>query len=478
MATEPTLIRRYTPPTCSLEIVAQQSPLSRWMGKVALKDVRFKLSFDDPRISDDDWVVLRGDRTQLADLNQTVDDYVQSFLTQSASGATIEQDIAAQTAVAATELAVPLTNTTGITLQPKGLLSHTLSLGSLATANSGDRLTLTATQLADLATALDEYSAEATVLPQLDRKVVWLPNTAQWSSPNWAGLAAGILVTVGLGASLVNSLSNRSTPQTASQASSSDQRLAMQPPPGAPTPPTPNPFGAMPPLSQLPQPGAALPSPGATTAPIKIAGASPPTGDPTGDQKLGTVNAPTIANTQGGQSTPKIAAVPQAGAAAGQSAAPKTEAPFPVVVDQIGGTGEPSKSADSANARSAPREEGADRAAALGKLSAPVAPVPAPVTLPELAPAIRTSDQVKAVQSYFQRSWKPQKGLEQGLQYDLQLDGNGALQSASPIGGTSTDQQSQAGIPAIGTPIAPAAPDGKSTTVRLLLEPTGGVQAF
>jgi hypothetical protein len=475
MATEPTLIRRYTPPTCSLEIAAQQSSLSRWMGKVALKDVRFKLSFDDPRISDDDWVVLRGDRTQLEDLNQTVGDYVQSFLTQSSSGATIEQDIAAQTAVAATELAVPLTNTTGITLQPKGLLSHTLSLGSLATANSGDRLTLTATQLADLATALDEYSAEATTLPQLDRKVAWLPNTAQWSSPNWAGLAAGLLVTVGLGASLVNSLSNRSTPQTASQASSSDQRLAMQPPPGAPAPPTPNPFMTVPPLSKLPTPGAALPSPGATTAPIKIAGATPPTADTKNDA----LNAPTIANTQGGQSTIKISPVPQAGGASGQSAAPKTEAPLPVVVDQIGGAPEPPQSsANSATARSAAREEGADRAAALGKLSAPVAPVPAPVTLPELAPSINPTDQARAVQSYFQQSWKPQKGLAQALQYELQLDGNGALQSASPIGGTSTDQQSQAGIPAIGTAIAPAAPDGKSTTVRLLLEPSGGVQAF
>jgi hypothetical protein len=472
MATEPTLIRRYTPPTCSLEIAAQQSSLSRWMGKVALKDVRFKLSFDDPRISDDDWVVLRGDRTQLEDLNQTVGDYVQSFLTQSSSGATIEQDIAAQTAVAATELAVPLTNTTGITLQPKGLLSHTLSLGSLATENSGDRLTLTATQLADLATALDEYSAEATTLPQLDRKVAWLPNTAQWSSPNWAGLAAGLLVTVGLGASLVNSLSNRSTPQTASQASSSDQRLAMQPPPGAPAPPTPNPFMTVPPLSKLPTPGVALPSPGATTAPIKIAAATPPTADTKNDA----LNAPTIANTQGGQSTIKISPVPQAGGASGQSAAPKTEAPLPVVVDQIGGAAEPT--ANSTNARSAAKAEGADRAAALGRLSAQSAPVTPPAPLPALAPSVVTSDQVKAVQSYFQQSWKPQKGIEQGLQYDLQLDANGALQSVSPVGGTSTDQQSQAGIPSIGTQIAPAATDGKSTTVRLLLEPGGGVQAF
>jgi Domain of unknown function (DUF4335) len=473
MATEPTLIRRYTPPTCSLEIAAQQSPLSRWMGKVALKDVRFKLSFDDPRISDDDWVVLRGDRTQLEDLNQTVGDYVQSFLTQSTSWNTIEQEIAAQTAVAATEIATPPANTTGLALQPKGLLSHTLSLGTLATENSGERLILTSTQLADLATALDEYSAEAIALPQLDRKVVWLPNTAQWSSPNWAGLAAGILVTVGLGASVLNSLSNRSTPQqTASQASSSDQRLAMQPP-SAPAAPTPNPFSTLPPLSKLPSPGATLPSPGATSMPTTtIAGLPSPTA---ADQKSDSTNTPTIPNSPG---QIKITTVPEAGRSADKSKADAVQAPVPPIVDQIGGTPEPTKPPAAFSNSAEAKMEGADRAAALGRMSAQSAPITQPAPLPALAPSVVTSDQVKAVQSYFQQSWKPQKGLEQALQYELQLDGSGALQGATPIGGTSTDQQSQAGIPAIGTPIAPAASDGKPATVRLLLEPSGGVQAF
>jgi Domain of unknown function (DUF4335) len=468
MATEPTLIRRYTPPTCSLEIAAQQSPLSRWMGKVALKDLRFKLSFDDPRISDDDWVVLRGDRIQLEELNQAVGDYVQSFLTQSSPVGTIEQDIAAQTAVAAAEIAAP-TNTTGIALQPKGLLSHTLSLGSLATENSGERLILTSTQLADLSTALDEYSAEAITLPNLDRKVAWLPNTSQWSSPNWAGLAAGILVTVGLGASLMNGLSNRSaTPTTAS---SSDQRLAMQPPP-TPAAPTPNPF-LVPPMGKLPT-GSPLPSPGAPNAPLKIATATPGSNP---DQKIGTMNAPTIANTQGGQSEIKIVPPPKPSLSQAQSDAAPKQAPVPPIVDQIGSDPEPTKPSAAANSAEA-RMEGADRAAALGKLSSPPAPMARSAPLPALAPSVVTSDQVRAVQSYFQQSWKPQKGLEQGLQYELQLDGSGALQSVTPLGGTSTDQQSKAGIPAIGTPIAPAASDGKSTTVRLLLEPSGGVQAF
>jgi Domain of unknown function (DUF4335) len=468
MATEPTLIRRYTPPTCSLEIVAQQSPLSRWMGKVALKDLRFKLSFDDPRISDDDWVVLRGDRPQLEALNQTVSDYVQSFLTQASPLATIEQDIAAQTAVAATELAAAPANPAGIMLQPKGLLSHSLSLGSLANENSGDRLTLTSTQLADLSTALDEYSAEATTLPNLDQKVAWLPNTSKWSSPNWAGLAAGILVTVGLGASLVNSLSNRSTPQTASQASSSDQRLAIQPP--ANPSPTPNPFSTLPPLAPLP-PGATLPKPGATPLPTQIASAKLPT--PSGDQKIDTVQAPVIANSQGGQAGFNTMPVPQPGAAA-NSTAKSTQPNTPAIVDKIGGTGavDPEPILAEQKAARAAANAKLERSAAPAAAIAPPAPAPAVTANSQVA----TNDQAAAVQSYFQQRWKPQKGLERGLEYDLTLDANGALQDVVPKGPTSTEQQSQAGIPAIGTPIAPAAPNGKATTLRLLLEQTGGVQ--
>ncbi len=469
MATEPTLIRRYTPPTCSLEIAAQQSPLSRWMGKVALKDVRFKLSFDDPRISDDDWVVLRGDRTQLEDLNQTVGDYVQSFLTQSSPLGTIEQDIAAQTAVAATEIATPPANATGLALQPKGLLSHTLSLGTLATENSGERLTLTSTQLADLATALDEYSAEAIALPQLDRKVAWLPNTAKWSSPNWAGLAAGILVTVGLGASVLNSLSNRSTPQTASQASSSDQRLAQQPPPGAPAAPTPNPFSTLPPLSKLPTPGAKLPSPGSTPLPTTTIAQLP---SPTANPKSDTTNAPTIANSQG----VKITTVPQAGRSAAPSQPEPTQAPLPQVVDQIGSgvlvDPEPILAEQKAAQQRSAKLKAEGAAGNDTALSAPIAPQPAAAAVAARA----AESQAAAVQSYFSQLWKPWQGLERGLEYDLTLDANGTLQNVVPQGPTAVEQQSQAGIPAIGTQITPAAPNGQATTVRLLLEQTGGVQ--
>lgn len=53
MASEPTILRRYTPPTCRLELIAKSSPLSRWAGQPVLKNLRFRLSFDDPRLPDE-----------------------------------------------------------------------------------------------------------------------------------------------------------------------------------------------------------------------------------------------------------------------------------------------------------------------------------------------------------------------------------------------------------------------------------------
>lgn len=72
-------MRRYTPPTCTLEVMAQNSSLSRWAEQPVVKDVRFHLKLDDPTLAQDRWVELHGDRAQLEDLRHTVNTYVQTF---------------------------------------------------------------------------------------------------------------------------------------------------------------------------------------------------------------------------------------------------------------------------------------------------------------------------------------------------------------------------------------------------------------
>ena len=59
------VVRKYTAPTCTLEIAANASVLARWTQKPTLKNQRFNLRFADPRLGDDQWVVLRGDRLKL-----------------------------------------------------------------------------------------------------------------------------------------------------------------------------------------------------------------------------------------------------------------------------------------------------------------------------------------------------------------------------------------------------------------------------
>lgn len=77
-----TLLRRYTPPTCTLELYAQQSPLSRWAGRPVVRDLHFRLHLDDPRLPDDQWTTLQGDRQHLDALHTVIETYVQAHLTQ------------------------------------------------------------------------------------------------------------------------------------------------------------------------------------------------------------------------------------------------------------------------------------------------------------------------------------------------------------------------------------------------------------
>jgi len=190
------VLRRYTPPTCTLEIAAKGSPLSRWAGRPVLKQLRFQLSFDDPRLSPDEQVQITGDR-ELEALCEAVERYVQTVLAnapapeqpvpllvesfdqleQRSDGAMDQAETNGIGKTYGTEADSLLGNgnvaeATGIYLKPKGLLSHDLCLGELSTGES-NVIRLSALQLFDLANALDEYSAEAIALPALNRPT-WL----------------------------------------------------------------------------------------------------------------------------------------------------------------------------------------------------------------------------------------------------------------------------------------------------------------
>ena len=454
------VLRRYTPPTCTLEIMAKSSPLSRWTNQPVLKHLRFQLNLDDPKVSQEHWITLKGDRVQLETLCDVVTTYVQQFLQSQNRMGTVDAPqgnsaIAVLPARSQVAVALQTPPTVGeIALQPKGLLAHELSLGSLATEETGPTVRLSALQLFDLANALDEYAADVVALPTLQ------PSAWSTSTPGWRQIAVIALVMIGLSASLVKLLepsqkSTESTVATSSQgASSSDQRIATQLPPtvadnakpalssGEKLPPPP-PVGSMVPVSpglptvSLPQ--TAPTTPPAPTAPADTQIAVQPAAKPAPSSRIASIPPSEATNRQAkapAQSTDQLAD------AAGTSSAAQTTQLAPAAP---AATGEASREAN-------------DRA--------------------EPGTAFDTVPQVAEARRYFEQRWSPPQGLSQTLEYTLAVNPDGTVQGITPLGQAAGDYVDRTGIPLVGEPFVSANKDGRSAKIRVVLSPDGSVQTF
>ncbi|MBD2022023.1 DUF4335 domain-containing protein [Leptolyngbya sp. FACHB-36] len=452
------VLRRYTPPTCTLEISAKQSPLSQWAGRSVLKHVRFQLSLDDPTLPQEQWTTLRGDRAQLDALSDTVQAYVQTLLGQSfdrsvgtaelpETGAALFQR---RSALAVVDAAPPATsNTAGILLQPDGLLAHRLTLGSLESETSGTIVRLSTLQLFDLANALEEYAADGLALPNL-QSPNWLRTT-----PAWGKIAAVSLLTIGLAASVAKLVDNAGTVQssapTSSQgASSSDQKIATQlpSPESLPTVPGQSPFGSNQPLPPPPPPGSTtVPTqPGMPTITVPKAA---PVAPPTNQQSTARSSGPAM------PARPTII-IPEAGPSdSGRSAVPNPSI--------------------AANPR--PQDPSADPGAASFESAAPseasrAAKVPEPPSVGADIP------QVAEAKQFFQGRWSPPQELKQTLEYQLTIDANGSVSAIVPLGQASGDYIDRTGIPLVGEAFVSPLKRGNSARIRVVLSPDRTVQTF
>lgn len=359
------VLRRYTPPTCTLEIVAKGSSRFRWAGISAFKDLRFELHFDAPQLPEEQQVTIRGDRAQLDALQEAVSAYVRQFLSDSpaeekavegltkaeengkeppraaqpatrvlveleptawelealAAAAPVEERVAgregdeppAEPPAEPPEAPAEVDRTetvpregTGIYLVRRSLVVHELFLGSLATGRTGEAIQLSSLQLFDLATALDEYTADVVGAPR-EMGSSWLKQPPLWAKT--VAVVASALAVATAGLKLVE---RQYAPMAAPAAP--QQPVALQPPPvpapaAAPAPPQdvlgdavlrlPK-DGAMPPtplaagavaskLPAVPVPGASVPPPpklpagsvaltpgSSPPAPARVAVAPPP----------------------------------------------------------------------------------------------------------------------------------------------------------------------------------------------------------
>lgn len=119
------LIKRYTPPTCTLKIFSNRFSWAKLTGIFTPENLSFELNVDDPRLAEHQQLTLKGNYQQLAVLSQTVRVYIHQLLQPSC--------------------------------QPSpNLLRHQLTWDLSPTGN----FELTPTQLFDLANALEQYQRE------------------------------------------------------------------------------------------------------------------------------------------------------------------------------------------------------------------------------------------------------------------------------------------------------------------------------
>ncbi|MFM8009183.1 MAG: DUF4335 domain-containing protein, partial [Dolichospermum sp.] len=187
------VIRRYTAPTCTLEISAQNSPLSRWVEKNVIKDLSFQLQFDHSGVSADSQILIQGDHQQLEVLYDTVTSYVQKIIQESTADLS---DLLQPESILSTPTLSSLHDQTPaaeVYLEPSHNLTHKLFLGDLANQTSGSVIELSLLQLFDLATVIDEYSSSnMVVLPTVNAE------TSTTTLPQWLPIAAVLVVAASL----------------------------------------------------------------------------------------------------------------------------------------------------------------------------------------------------------------------------------------------------------------------------------------
>lgn len=427
--------RRYTPPTCTLEINAQTSALSRWTRRPVVKQLQFQLSFDNLLRPDDQPVQVSGDRAQLDLLREVVEAYVQKLLNQSSGGLPSSLTAAAvadQFGVepssddgAETSVTIPGSLDRDVYLQPVSLLAHDLCLGSLATETSGSVIRLSTSQLFDLASALEEYATEAIALPIKQRSgVAWVQGT-----PIWARTAAIAVVAVGITTAALQLTNNSNTISQRTQPSPT-------PPPAVPPPPPPGSTPLPPPIPTVPIPSN-LPS--IEPPPSMSPGAVPKSSQPAENPQVAVNPAPVPTPNQSIVVQPRSSSAKQTTIGQAESKSDTSS------------TGE-----DTSKTNSAPTAESQQPSET----------------------AFDTIPQVAEVRSYFQQRWQPPKGLKQSLQYTLILNSDGSIRGSLPRSQVAETYVDRTPIPLANEPFVSAVEDGGNPKIRVVLDPSGDVETF
>ncbi|KOP23372.1 hypothetical protein AMR41_26645 [Hapalosiphon sp. MRB220] len=534
------VIRRYTPPTCTLEVLAQSSSLSRWVGKSVLKDLRFELSLDDPRLSEEQKIVIRGDRDQLEALCAAVTNYVQEFLQMSPetfwtnfsdsedSTRTSDQDQSDQLELQEQLQASVSTQTlnsfnnqlpeTEIHIKPNSRLTHNLFLGSLGYQASQPVVQLNLLQLFDLATALDQYSDDLLALPSLYQ------NRSRFAIPGWVPAVAVLVLAVGL-----VPFTYQYAIQTKQKPSSTEDKLALEPsPPSDLATPAP----ALTPTDQLP----ALPF-GSNNLSVPGSSTLPP--NQTSPQTQGFANAPLIPNAPSQAVSPSVSTTSPTATFSSPSPSknvftipPTAKLPAPLTLTQPQQVNiQPKPNSSTTNSTALTPKNGVVAQNGDISLNSPTTETSLPSTLPAVPPPIATAPnsrgstlnqqnqstttssveaedtsklierlrqdrnsnkvatgntntvldataQLSEAKQFLTKRWQPPSGLNQTLEYSLMVGVDGTIERILPLGKASRIYIDRTGMPLIGERFISPNRNGQSVIIRAVYSPDGKVQTF
>lgn len=470
------IIRRFTPPTCTLEILGKKSLLSRWSNKIVLKDARFKLSFDDPKILEAEPIVIKGDRKELDTLYNSVLDYSGRFLSQ--SFATNYQGTT--TSRLQEEKSSQL-----ISLTPKSLVSHQLSWLSLSGGSPIKPIQLSATQLFDLVTALEDYKSEMLMLTQLE---------TQQKSPSiipigWS--VAGLVLVVGLTSiglkvasnqQVNDSIARNSTETSITPEIATPEVIAPQLPTSNNSAPNLQEDEALssseilppPPSVNTPKPPPDIPDP-ALYPPSGSLQIPPLASFP--DLNQPSVDGQAIDSVQNNnaQVESKITVPPQPPVKSPvespiqsktQTRVARSQTDIPVNTNPQGSPPE-----SSSNFSSDRQQEINIAASNLENKPSSRSTIDPSSKIPQLVQQLE-------IEAYLQQKWQPPSELRQTLEYRLFLAQDGSLTKIIALGKTSANYLDRTGLPNQGQSFVAPLNNRDSATVRLLLSPDGEVRTF
>jgi len=446
----PTISKVYTPPTCTLEVTAQPSALSRWSRTPVIKSLQFLLSLEGLQRNTREPLELRGDQTQLSTLSTVVTDYIQQLLAHKPTDLPLSSPLSPSPETSPTD--------PNLQLRPRTLLTHELLLGDLATEQSGPSVVLKASQLFDLATALEDCTTDLQQLPAVATTPAPWPTTLL----PLARSAAILVMTVGLGTVTWRLLqSGPMATNTVQKAPTSNIALAPASPSPLPSnkilPPPPRPA-----TSPLALPSVQLPD--RASKPFAIGNSSPAAKN---DSGLFSSVKPSKQTAQKLRSEPSnLQKLP------GEVAEPKPETQSTTLENR-------SQSADTASAPSSAAGMNADRSREMSQLSKS-APVPSAVTNPatQQPTLFDTVPQVAEVRDYVVSRWQPTPPPPKTLEYRVKINTNGSLGNVEPLGASAQQYLDKVPLPSGQDPFVSRVGSGPTPNVRLVLYPDGTVQTF